>query len=110
MPTCTIKSALSLKDHGFWLVFHRNGKTDIHCIETNKTKVNCEYYMNLLDDGLFLTADVSKQKMISFSNRMELQVTQVMLHKNINVGKPLDPSKRDCELLGKGWGSYRTSV
>ena len=66
--------------------------------------MNSEYYMNLLDDGLFLTADVSKHKMISFSNRMELQVTQIMLHKNINVGKTLDPSKRDCELFVKRVG------
>ena len=29
-----------------------NGKTDIHFIDTNKTKVNSESYIKLLDDGL----------------------------------------------------------
>ena len=29
-----------------------NGKTDIHVIDTNKTKVNSESYIKLLDDGL----------------------------------------------------------
>ena len=29
-----------------------NGKTDIHLIDTNKTKVNSESYIKLLDDGL----------------------------------------------------------
>ena len=29
-----------------------NGKTDIHFIDTNKTNVNSESYIKLLDDGL----------------------------------------------------------
>ena len=75
MLVCTMKPAISPKNSCFLTDVPWNNKTVIHFLDTNKAKVNSECYMNLLDDVSFLTADVSMQKMISFSNGMELQVT-----------------------------------
>ena len=60
----------------------------------NKTKVNSDCYMNLLDDGIFLNAHVSMRKMIYL-----LTGCQRSRAMNVNVGKSLDTSKRDSELF-----------
>ena len=56
-----------------------NGKTNIYLIETYKTKMNCECYINLPDDGLIPDCRHLYPENISFSNRMELHVVQVYL-------------------------------